>query len=296
MRNLTIPLMLLLAPVGCHSGPGATTPDSGTGEDRLRALEARETRRPVPGPRRSVREPLPGLPALPPDLDSRPPVILELVVKTETERGIVESRREVHRDREHLEIRFPDSGQVWHFLRNPRDPRRTWARLVDPSKRMILEYQEVDLIDAGIARGWRDVFTLGVSPDSFRPLRPGGRKEERGGLTFTQWVPVDPSTTEVRELWWNEEHLLPLRIVRQTGHGTWTQEIRELRQVAGPLLLVDPVRSHADYELMDMVDWREEHHGESSSVEHPTLGAIDRRGPRGAGSHSGHHHGHGHGH
>ncbi len=48
-------------------------------------------------------------------------------------------------------------GPDWLFVRNPVDPRRVSATMIDHRARLLVEYDESELRNAGIARGWADV-------------------------------------------------------------------------------------------------------------------------------------------
>ena len=62
-------------------------------------------------------------------------------------------------DRVHVRL---SATREWLYVRNPLDPRRVSATLVDHTQRVIISYEESDLRNALGIRGWLDVITLDV--------------------------------------------------------------------------------------------------------------------------------------
>lgn len=174
--------------------------------------------------------------------------------------------RVISRAKERIHVFFEDQGQEWLFVRNPRDGRRVLGRLIDHKERVILDYPEADLVDNRVARGWVDVFTIGVSPDRLADLCSTGRRKEQGGIVFDQYVAkgCEECKTKFNEVWWSNEQALPLKIVSSEAHGGWIQKSVAIRLGVDENVLRDPEERYPAYATMDMVDWREEHHGSHS--------------------------------
>lgn len=201
--------------------------------------------------------------ATPASLDAAPPVFARLVI--EDRRGVVSSKhgRLITRTRDRIHVKFEAHEAEWLFTRNPIDGDRTGAWLIDHAQRVALEYYASDLVDAGIAGGWRDVAAMGVRDELLDQLTATAQQESFQGVAFTKFVPTDASQPGLPvELWWNDELCLPLKIVSSGEDGV--VRIVRLRELAFDIdrsLLVEPSTRFSDYDSLDLVDWREQHRG-----------------------------------
>jgi hypothetical protein len=201
--------------------------------------------------------------ATPDSLDAAPPVFARLVI--EDRRGVVSSKhgRLITRTRDRIHVKFEAHEAEWLFTRNPIDGDRTGAWLIDQAQRVALEYYASDLVDAGIAGGWRDIAAMGVRDELLDQLTPTTQQESFQGIAFTKFVPTDASQPGLPvELWWNDELCLPLKIVSSGEDGVVRiVRLRELTFDIDRSLLVEPSIRFGDYDSLDLVDWREQHRG-----------------------------------
>jgi hypothetical protein len=105
-------------------------------------------------------------PPLPADAETISPATLDIIVRP---RADAERRSQVREtisrtvDRIHLK---GHDGREWLFERNPLDPRRVSATVIQHAAKTLVLYEETDLrIMLGI-RGWADVLALGFDRQS----------------------------------------------------------------------------------------------------------------------------------
>jgi hypothetical protein len=168
--------------------------------------------------------------------------------------------RTVTRTAEVVHVRLgrePDARE-WLFVRNPVDPRRISAALVNHQERAILEYDDTALRRTGIARGWAEVVSMGVELEWLRDGQAGARARTLDGVRFHERS-VDPSSL-VSELWWSDELALPLRLRVGRPDAESVIALRALRHSVDRSLLVDPRVRFPTYNVVDSVDWLEKLH------------------------------------
>jgi hypothetical protein len=198
------------------------------------------------------------LPALPAALRAPPDVTLELETTRLGASGSVTRHEDVARTADRLHIRLTGEGVEWLFVRNPLDERRVSATLVDHRQHVIIEYAESELRSSGIARGWADVACLGIGVETLQRLEPTGRTLNRFGFDFAELSAREGESVPVREVWWNGEAALPLRVSRD-GAGPRV-DVRALRPGVDRERLSEPRQRFSEYALMDIADYREKHH------------------------------------
>lgn len=215
-------------------------------------------------PDRSPRPDAPAsqLPEVPAGMDGLRPLFATIAVTQDPDGESRERLRLLTRSDDRVHVKFVGQGQEWLFIRNPVDGRRLTGKLVDHAKRVVLTYQETDMLVNGVARGWVDAMTGGIPIDALDGLVPTNETIERHGMTFRRYVPATAEEADLTELWWCEQYFLPLLAIRSTPAGEWRQEIRALTATPDADVLVDPEERFPDYLAMDVVDWREEYHGD----------------------------------
>lgn len=201
------------------------------------------------------------IPALPENAAGLPDLTLEFreIVAGDGTARRRESDRILTRSRNRVHLRFSGGRQEWLFLQNPVDPRRLSGLLINHAENVIVTYYESDLRMQGVARGWLDVLTLGLDARIIGELSPAAETTEFAGARFGKLVAKKPREDGLVEVWWSEELLLPMRVVRQTGQTTQTYELTRLTRGADPVVLEDPLRRFPGYTTVDFADWHEEH-------------------------------------
>jgi len=203
---------------------------------------------------------VPALLANPPDLTAE--------VETRSGTGVQASvqRKKVARTAARVHITFGEGAIEWLFVRNPLDGRRVSASLIDHRRRAIIEYDESELRTGGLARGWADVVGFGVQPESFARMRPTGRSETLGGFSFVENQLPEPGGDEVREVWWSREAAAPLRVSTLARHSEIV--LQSLRPNVDESVLLDPRHRFPAYAVLDVADFREQHHEEAALGAH----------------------------
>jgi hypothetical protein len=114
-------------------------------------------------------------PSLPADAHTITPTTFDIVVRrgpATTDRRA--ARHTISRTADRIHVRGHD-GREWLFERNPIDPRRVSATLVEHAAKVLVLYEETDLRMMLGIRGWADVLALGVDRQAFaiEPGKPG---------------------------------------------------------------------------------------------------------------------------
>jgi len=234
----------------------------GQAQDSAQAAEAARFDFPA---RVSDRVPIAvGIPELPAAAGSLPDLTLEFheVVGTGNAAVLPKVVHILTRSRNRIHSRL--TGGVdweWLFLQNGADPRRVSGSQINHNERVILEYFESDLRNTGMGRGWVDVLNPGLDYSLINELSPTEETTDFAGVSFRKLVPSEPREDGVLEIWWSDELLVPLRVVRQAGAVTRTHELTKLTRGVEAELLIEPQRRFPDYAIVDIADyadWKEE--------------------------------------
>jgi hypothetical protein len=168
-------------------------------------------------------------------------------------------RQTVWRTRDRVRIALEGAESEWLFLRNPVDPRRVTASLIDHRTKRILGYDETDLRNGQGVRGWLDVLTLRVDTRALKSLRDTGRRETVAGIEFVEHVrdAASGSGDGIVDLWWSASHLLPLRFSVREGRVLAISAVQ-----IGPAAIEDNALAAASerfprYTVLDIADARE---------------------------------------
>lgn len=134
--------------------------------------------------RRPVEQRAPPVPALPPDAENIKPVTMNVVIHGQP--GMVLRTRD--------RVLVKTGQREWLFKRNPVDPRRVSAKVVDHAEKLIIGYEESDVRNLLGLNGWAEVLQS-TSPLSDRPGFTIGRVNDGVDLEllepaegrFPQW-------------------------------------------------------------------------------------------------------------
>jgi hypothetical protein len=186
------------------------------------------------------------------------PVTLTIETRLKNKSHSIKSIRKVTRSANRIHLNNLSQGHQWFFIQNQKDPRRFFGQLVDVNEKVILEYHESDLADAGIGHGWSDIVGMGVPLATIQQMQPTNQTEEKFGITFQKYISLsNEEQTQERvpsEIWWSERHFLPLRI---TSHdGSFLQEIVSINTKIDVSLLEDPRERYLAYVSIDKADWK----------------------------------------
>lgn len=214
----------------------------------------------------------------PPRPEAAPPVAIpklsEVVLRIESRRDGEKPISLIHhRSKAAVSVRAPRHRSEWFFERNPVHDDRIEAIRVDVPHRALLVYSESELAIEALPDRWVVVASFGIDPRVVASLEPTDDYEEKFGRRFRRLVSQDPDSA-VRELWWNADEHLPLRVLRaQSGRQT-VEELVMLREAAASEAPIDPRQRYASFRVLDICDWREEACG--CGQVHPTAQATLR--------------------
>lgn len=199
------------------------------------------------------------IPEVPAELASAPRLTAEIETRVGRRRTALQ-RKTVTRSPDRVHISLGPNGPEWLFVRNPRDGRRMSATLIDGERKVLIEYDESELRNGGLGRGWADVVGLGVEPELLARLEPTGRvRTIAGHRAIEKRLPAGASGP-VRQLWWSDEAAAPLRVTIEDGASSREIRVRSLKLHADESLLRDPRERYPDHAVMDVADHREKHH------------------------------------
>lgn len=145
--------------------------------------------------------------------------------------------------------------EVWLFERNPIAPLMGTACTSYTEDKVVVDVEWPDLIDLGFGPTWNELVALGVQTSELDQLNRTLETVAAFGHTFE--VYRGPGV----ELAWSADLHLPLYVERDLGSATERAELTGLTLGRNAAELVAPYEAHPDWLRMDLVDWREEHHG-----------------------------------
>lgn len=197
---------------------------------------------------------------LPPVLVGVPALTLELEVgRRDGDRTVVQ-RKTFTRTSDRVHVSTGSHSPEWLFVQNPVDRRRVSATMIDHANRILIEYDESELRNAGLGRGWADVVSFGVGPEALAELEPTGRHEWAHGARFGEKSAANGAKRPIAGFWWSDELAAPLRMSTGEAGARFELITRSLRLEADPRLVTDPRVRHPTYAVMDVADYREKHH------------------------------------
>lgn len=185
------------------------------------------------------------------------PMTLEAVVRQKLPAGGSRSTRQtITRTAERIHLRA-EKAREWLFERNPLDPKRVSAWLVDHKSRVVVVYEESELRNTMGINGWADVLTLGVDASRFAELTLTSERRTRGGIRFSRYV-SKTGHSQPSEIWWNAEQALPQAIV-SNGKGGASLVVDKISSVVDTTVLRSPAVRFPSYVVIDLADWLERH-------------------------------------
>ena len=207
--------------------------------------------------RRTADAPPAPPPPLPAGAESVTPSTIEVVVRRES--GAARSRTLRQRiARTANRIHMENEGREWLFERNPVDPRRVAATLVDHRAQALILYEETDLRMALGIRGWADVLALGFDCQALSEYKPSQQARTIAGVRFIRYV-ADGKGEERADVWWNDGQALPSDFVTKDTNGVSHFSVERIRAGVDPLLLTPPQTRFPKYRVYDLADWLEKH-------------------------------------
>ena len=253
------------APQTASAGLVSSMPQAGSREGTsIDGNEASSNAFAIPSARAASHPPPPfSLPALQPRLLNPPALTVDVETRHVGRRGERPARKTVTRTAERVHVSLGANGVEWLFVRNPADPRRMSGTMLDHARKSVVEYDESEMRNGGLGRGWADVVALGVEPEALGELVSTGKRQVLSGIEFAQRARPTESHARVKELWWSDEAALPLRVVVDDGPTATEVVVRAVRREVDPLLLRDMHDRYPGYAVIDIADYREAHHDDS---------------------------------
>jgi hypothetical protein len=135
--------------------------------------------------------------------------------------------------------------------------------MLDHARKSVIEYDESEMRNGGLGRGWADVVALGVEPEALSGLVRTGKRQLLNGVDFEQLARPDDSQVRVKELWWSDATALPLRVVIDDGPAATEVTVRSIRRQIDESLLREMRDRYPGYTVIDIADYREAHHDDS---------------------------------
>jgi hypothetical protein len=203
------------------------------------------------------------LPALHPQLLNPPAVTVDLEIRHVGLGRKAVQRKTVTRTAERVHVSLGPNAAEWLFVRNPADLRRMSGTMLDHARKKIVEYDESELRNGGLGRGWADVVSLGVEPEALRDLLPTGKRQVLNDIAFEQRDRPKDVQARVKELWWSDEAALPLRVVIDDGPAATEVVTRSVERQIDESRIRDMRDRYPGYTVIDIADYREEHHDDA---------------------------------
>ncbi len=148
------------------------------------------------------------------------------------------------------------SDREFLYVQNPNDPARVSGWVVLHDEKVIVRYDESELRNWQGVRGWLDVLTLGVDLSTVSgPPVPLAIKDVEG-LTFVRHD-RPRARGEADEIWWCQNQLLPLEVVRRLPEGSTIVTVARIRPQVATELLDSPEIRFPNYRSVDLAEWLE---------------------------------------
>lgn len=208
--------------------------------------------------RRAADAPPSAPPALPTGADRVTALTMTAIVRRQSTSGRAETLRQtISRTADRIHI-AASNGREWLFERNPRDPRRVSASIIEHASHAIVLYEESDLRMMLGIRGWADVLTLGFDRDALNQYKRARQARTVGGIRFARYA-TDRRDASTGEVWWSEEHVFPSGFTTTDQGGSTRFSIERVRTGADATLLRPPDARFPTYRVFDLADWLERH-------------------------------------
>lgn len=146
----------------------------------------------------------------------------------------------------------PAKAWEWLFSRNPVAPERVSGCRAEHGRKLLVQFSDAELADAGIGREWGRLAGLGIAPGELAELEQTGERLERFGLFFEHYAGRPGGAIE--EVWWNAELRLPARARFASGEARLELELLELERAARAVELTPFEERFPAYSLVDRAD------------------------------------------
>jgi hypothetical protein len=197
-------------------------------------------------------------PALPAGANSVTPATLDIVIRRDTPpRGAHALRQTASRTLERIHIAGNDRRE-WLFERNPVDPRRVSATLVEHASQTIIVYEESDLRRMLGIRGWADVLSFGFDSQLLSAYERSEDMRTIGGIRFARYTSAG-TRAPVDDVWWSDEQALPSRFSIADTTGVTRFAVERARAGADAALLRPASVRFPTYRVLELADWFEKH-------------------------------------
>jgi hypothetical protein len=207
--------------------------------------------------RRAADAPPAGPPPVPNGADRLGPLTIETVVRRQPSSGTSQTiRQTVSRTADSIHVAA--TNREWLFERNPRDPRRVSASLIEHASKTIVLYTESDLRMALGIQGWTHVLALGFDPQALETYQLTNDTRTIDGIRFARYV-SQPGNGPRPDLWWNEAQLLPTHLTTSDTSGETRFAIERVHAGANAVLFTPPETRFPGYRVMALADWLERH-------------------------------------
>lgn len=197
-------------------------------------------------------------PALPAVAERVTPLTLNATIRRKPTQGPVETLQQtISRTADRIHI-GASNGREWLFERNPRDPRRVSAALVEHASKAIVLYEDSDLRMMLGIRGWVDVLALGFDTSVLDAYKRAPEVRTVGGIRFARYTD-DRTQPRAGDVWWSEEQVLASGFTIADASGSTRFSIDRLRAGADATLLKHPDARFPTYRVFDLANWLERH-------------------------------------
>jgi hypothetical protein len=122
----------------------------------------------------------------------------------------------------------------------------------------VIRYEDSDLRMVLGLRGWLDVLALGFHPDLLNPDTRTSEVLTMGGIPFARYS-LGRGSSRSRDVWWNEEQVLPSRFTKADSSGVTHFSIERITPGADAALLDLPGARFPTYRTIDLANWLERH-------------------------------------
>lgn len=219
---------------------------------------ARQAAGPFSIPNRTQRPPAPAAPPeLPAEALDLRPLTLEVSGRSPGAGGSPPDAQHVTRTLDRVHVRM-SAAREWLYTRNPLDPRRVSAVMIDHRQRLLVTHEESELRNAFGIRGWLDVLTLGFAVETLAGMEPTADSRVVDEIVFTHFT-QRRATDAVAGVWWSQANLLPLEVTtRDTHPGAVRVAVRAIRPTVDQRLLEPPATRFPTYRESGYADWLED--------------------------------------
>lgn len=197
----------------------------------------------------------PAAPALPAVADTIAPVTLVIGLRQDRPAGLPK-RQTVMRTVDRIHVKA-DAHREWLFERNPIDPRRVTAALIDHDSQTIVLHDETDLRMTRQIRGWADALMLGFDEQHLGRYAATVESRTVGVLQFVRYE--ESGERAVGHVWWNHEQAIASDFAITDAVGRTHVSVESAVAGVDQTLLLPAPHRFPTYRVLDLADWLEKH-------------------------------------